>query len=852
MRPRDARNLHQAALSTGYDSPRSAWREHDPVVTEGARRTPCTRVLAVELGSATGPGRGRRGGPRDRTRHREQAAPRLGNHGASPGRPGGNAARPAPALRSLARPARCRRTASRSGCLGGAGTRQLLEPFRDVLDVGSRNEGRRGADPQGQLRELLDGQPPVSHRGDVRCGGLEGVGEHFEVGREAVAHEVEDEARLDLEHLSRFGASPDRLDDHLADQSQPVLGLGPVGDGRGEPFPQIILDVAADGFEHLFLAVEIAVEGAARHAGVLADVAHGQLAVAVPRECAQRSVEDAFDGRVRGHAAWAPSVCACRPEYISPGLELVECRWPGPWSTTCLTGPVVPVRIDRHCFFCLVVRQALLDEERRELGLKQQLFIDGKWTDGSGGGVVGVVNPATEVEFARVPVASVSDVDDAVGAARRAFDEGPWGRTSPRDRARFLSRFADVISDRMAEIVDLTIAEAGSPRKLSETLQTRVPLDHLRDMADRVLSGFPFERAMPPTFGVGIGQGVVLREPAGVVAAITPFNYPFYVDMLKVVPALAAGCTMVLKPSPYTPLAAMWLAGVAEEAELPPGVLNVVTGDLEAGRRLTTHPDVDVVTFTGSDVVGAKISEQAAGGIKKVILELGGKSANIVLEDADLDRVIPHAAYGFTRHSGQGCACLTRVLVHRSRYEEVVERLAAQLGTLKVGDPDAGDTDMGPLIREAQRERVERYVRIGQEEGARLVSGGGRPAGLTRGFYHEPTLFADVTPSMRIAREEIFGPVGVVLPFADDGEAAAIANDSDFGLSGAVWSRDTQRGYALARRIRTGMVYLNGGGGGTNPHGPFGGYKRSGIGREFGEAAVEEYLESKSVMWGVA
>jgi len=484
--------------------------------------------------------------------------------------------------------------------------------------------------------------------------------------------------------------------------------------------------------------------------------------------------------------------------------------------------------------------------------VEQRLFIDGKWTDGAGGATVGVLNPATGRELARVPEASVSDVDDAVAAARRAFDDGPWGRTTPKDRARTLSRFADLISDRMAEIVDLAITESGSPRKLSETLQTRVPLDHLRDMADRVLSTFPFERPMPPTFGLGIGQGVVLREPAGVVAAITPFNYPFYVDMLKVVPALAAGCTIVLKPSPYTPLAAMWLAEVLEQAELPPGVLNVVTGDLEAGRRLTAHPDVDLVTFTGSDSVGAKISEQAAGGIKKVILELGGKSANIVLADADLDKVVPHAAYGFTRHSGQGCACLTRVLVHQSRYDEVVERLAAQLATLKIGDPDDPGTDMGPLIREAQRERVERYVRIGQEEGARLVSGGGRPPGLTEGYYHEPTLFADVTPSMRIAREEIFGPVGVVIPFADDSEAVAIANDSDFGLSGAVWSRDTQRGYALARRVRTGMVYLNGGGGGTNPHGPFGGYKRSGIGREFGEAAIDEYLESKSVMWGVA
>lgn len=480
--------------------------------------------------------------------------------------------------------------------------------------------------------------------------------------------------------------------------------------------------------------------------------------------------------------------------------------------------------------------------------MEHRLYIDGKWTDGTGDHAVTVLNPATEEELAQVPEASSADVDDAVVAARRAFDEGPWGRTTPRDRARTLGR----LSERKPEIVDLTIREAGSPRKLSETLQTQVPLDHLRDMADRVLATFGFAAPMPPTFGLGIGQGVVLREPAGVVAAITPFNYPFYVNMLKVVPALAAGCTIVLKPSPYTPLAALWLADVAEQADLPPGVLNVVTGDRAAGERLTTHPDVDLVTFTGSDVVGAKIMEQAAGGIKKVVLELGGKSANIVLDDADLDKVVPHAAYGFTRHSGQGCACLTRVLVHHSRYDEMVERLTAALAALQVGDPDDPQTDMGPLIRAAQRERVERYVRIGIEEGARLAWGGGRPAGLPRGYYHEPTLFAHVMPSMRVAREEIFGPVGVVLPFADDREAAALANDSDYGLSGAVWSGDPQRAYRLAQRVRTGTVIINGGGGGTNPHGPFGGYKRSGIGREYGVAAVGEYLETKTVMWGVA
>ncbi|MGX1675524.1 aldehyde dehydrogenase family protein [Streptomyces sp. NPDC055400] len=483
--------------------------------------------------------------------------------------------------------------------------------------------------------------------------------------------------------------------------------------------------------------------------------------------------------------------------------------------------------------------------------MQRRLYIDGKWSEGSGDTALAVINPATGAQLADVPQATVADIDDAVLAARRAFDEGPWGRTTPAERAVVLHRFADLLAARKPEIVDLTVAEAGSPRKLAETLQVQSPLDHLADMVDRVLATFQFSRPMPPTFGAGIGQGVVLREPAGVVAAITPFNYPFLTNMSKVVPALAAGCTIVLKPSPYTPLAALLIAEIAEQAEIPPGVLNVVTGDIAAGERLTTHAGVDVVTFTGSDAVGAKIMAQGAPGIKKVVLELGGKSANIILDDADLDRAVPHAALGFTRHSGQGCACLTRVLVHRSRYPETVERLSVALAGLKIGDPDDPATDMGPLIREAQRERVERYVRIGQEDGARLVYGGGRPTGLDSGFFHEPTLFADVRNSMRIAQEEIFGPVGVVIPFDDDTEAAAIANDSDFGLSGAVWAADPKRAFAVARQVRTGMVALNGGGGGTNPHGPFGGYKRSGIGREFGEAGLEEYLETKAVLWGV-
>ncbi|MGH7858490.1 MAG: aldehyde dehydrogenase family protein, partial [Candidatus Binatia bacterium] len=368
----------------------------------------------------------------------------------------------------------------------------------------------------------------------------------------------------------------------------------------------------------------------------------------------------------------------------------------------------------------------------------------------------------------------------------------------------------------------------------------------------RVLPTFPFTTPMPPTFGLGIGQGVVRREPAGVVSAITPFNYPFYTNLSKIAPALAAGCTVVLKPSPYTPLSALLVAEIAAEAELPPGVLNVVTGDVEVSRLLTSHPAVDVVSFTGSDAVGEEIMRQAAGGLKRVVLEMGGKSANVVFADANFDRVVPNAVLGFTRHGGQGCACLTRILVEKSRHDEMVERLKEALAGLRVGDPADPATDMGPLIREAQRTRVERYVTLGREEGARIAYGGGRPAELRRGFFVEPTLFVDVRSSMKIAQDEIFGPVGVVLPFRDEDEAVSIANDSRYGLSGAVWSADPRRAYGVACRIRTGMVIVNGGGGGTNPHGPFGGYKRSGIGREFGEAGLQEYLETKTIGWGVA
>jgi aldehyde dehydrogenase (NAD+) len=482
-----------------------------------------------------------------------------------------------------------------------------------------------------------------------------------------------------------------------------------------------------------------------------------------------------------------------------------------------------------------------------------QLYIGGRWVPAVSGQTQSVINPATEELAGEVSDAGTDDVDRAVMAARRAFDEGPWGDTSPRQRAVVLRRFVDRLTARRDEAIDRVITEVGTPIKLARGLQVQTPLEHLADMVDRVLATFQFMTPMPPTFGAGIGQGVVLHEPVGVVAAITPFNYPFFTCLCKVGPALAAGCTVVLKPAPATPLSALLLAEVADEAGLLPGVLNVVTsGDVAVAERLTRHPAVDMVSFTGSVPVGAAISAQAAPTIKRVALELGGKNAGIVLDDADLERAVAHFAYGFTRNSGQGCGCMTRLVVHESRHDEAVRLLCDMVASYVVGDPRDPETDLGPLISSAQRDRVEKYVQIGVDEGAVPVAGGGRPKGLDRGFFVEPTVFTGVAPTMRIAREEIFGPVASVISVADHDEAVAVANDSDFGLSGAVWSGDPQRAFAVARRLRTGQVTVNGGGGGTNPHAPYGGYKRSGIGREFGEAGLREYLETKAVLWGVA
>jgi aldehyde dehydrogenase (NAD+) len=478
-----------------------------------------------------------------------------------------------------------------------------------------------------------------------------------------------------------------------------------------------------------------------------------------------------------------------------------------------------------------------------------QLYIGGEWVDGTGDDGLDVINPATEETIGSVPQGSIADVDRAVGAARKAYDDGTWRRMTPRQRSDALLRFMQTIADRKAELVELIIAEAGAARWVADGLQFDTGFRYAQWFAERTAS-FPFQDPLPPQVSArGLGQGVILKEPLGVVAAITPFNFPLYLNLSKVVPALAAGNSVVLKPSPYTPMEAFVLGEIADVAELPPGVLNVVTGDVAAGERLTTHPDVDMISFTGSDFVGKRIMSQAAEGLKKILLELGGKSPNILFAGADVNKFAQGAAAGFTIHAGQGCALPTRILADRSVYDEVVEGMQAALSKVTVGDPTDKKTMMGPLIRESQREKVEKYVAAGSAEGARLACGGARPADASKGFFFEPTLFADVSSSMSVAQDEIFGPVGVVMPFDGEEEGIRIANDSRYGLAASIWHPKPVRAYEIAQEMQAGTVTINGGAGGPHLWGPFGGYKHSGIGREYGDYGLLEYTQLKTVAW---
>lgn len=472
------------------------------------------------------------------------------------------------------------------------------------------------------------------------------------------------------------------------------------------------------------------------------------------------------------------------------------------------------------------------------------LLIDGKLVPGSGG-TFDVINPATEEVIGQAADASADDMDAAIAAARRAFDTTDWSRDTAL-RVRCLRQLRDALLAHAQEFRDLTIAEVGCPRFLTHGPQFEGPVNDLGYFAD-LAEGFTWTTDLGEAKPMGLKNSREIRyEAAGVVGAITPWNFPHQINFAKIGPALAAGCTVVLKPAPDTPWCAALVGKViAEETDIPPGVINVVTSaDHDLGAQLTADPRVDLVSFTGSTTTGKKVMTTAAQSLTKVFLELGGKSAFIVLDDADLATACSMAAFNVVTHAGQGCAITTRLLVPRERLDEAIAVTRDALAGLPAGDPTDDGTICGPLISEVQRDRVESYIRLAQEEGGTIEIGGNRPDG--KGFFVSPTLISGLDNSARVAQEEIFGPVLVILPHDGDEDAIRIANDSPYGLSGMVYGTDPDRIDKVVNGVRTGTMGVNGGIWYAADV-PFGGYKQSGIGREMGVAGFTEYLETKSV-----
>ena len=469
--------------------------------------------------------------------------------------------------------------------------------------------------------------------------------------------------------------------------------------------------------------------------------------------------------------------------------------------------------------------------------VRDRLFIGGRWVAPSGSEMIDVHNAGTGEVMGRVPAGSANDVDAAVAAARGALDK--WSATSPGVRSELLEKISAGLKARADELAKTIAQEVGMPLKLAGRIQAGLPIANFANFA-KLLKEFVFEER--------VGNSLVVREPVGVVAAITPWNYPLHQIALKVAPALAAGCTVVLKPSEIAPFNAFILAEAIEAAGLPQGVFNLVTGfGANAGEALVKHRDVDMISFTGSTRAGKRISELAAQSVKRVALELGGKSASVILDDADLATAVKGTVNGCYLNSGQTCTALTRMLVPDSLYQEAA-RIAAEVAKgFAVGDPLAETTRLGPLSSQAQLERVRGYIRKGLQEGAELLAGGAEPPeGVPPGgYYVKPTVFGRVRNDMTIAREEIFGPVLSIIPYQDEEDAVRIANDTVYGLAGAVWSRDDARAQRVARRIRAGQVDVNGGA--FNMNAPFGGFKQSGHGREAGVYGLEEFLEYKSL-----
>jgi aldehyde dehydrogenase (NAD+) len=477
-----------------------------------------------------------------------------------------------------------------------------------------------------------------------------------------------------------------------------------------------------------------------------------------------------------------------------------------------------------------------------------KLFIDGEFVDAADGETFEAYNPSNGEVVATVAKGGVEDVNRAVAAARRAFDEGPWPAMKPADRLKVMLRVHAALEEKASELAMLESENAGHTARLANLFTVPYAHEFWRHLGE-IASTLDYVEPGPQYDFPAPAWHHIRREPVGVVGAITPWNYPYLMAFWKLSPAVATGCSVVLKPASYTPVTTMALAEVFAESDLPPGVVNLVAGGgASVGETLVTHPDVNKISFTGSTEVGRRIMQLASGTIKRLTLELGGKSASIVLDDADFEDAVPGTLWGMFMHSGQSCEAGTRLLLPAALYDEFVARLVEKVESLTVGPATDFGSDLGPLINETQLNAVHRYVEIGQDEGAKLLTGGERATGdgLENGSFYKPTIFGDVESSMRIAQEEIFGPVLAVIRYEGVEEAIRIANDSIYGLGGSVWSSDTVRAQEVAKRVQTGSVWINSHHMIT-PATPFGGYKQSGLGREFGHWGLEEYLETKYV-----
>jgi len=473
----------------------------------------------------------------------------------------------------------------------------------------------------------------------------------------------------------------------------------------------------------------------------------------------------------------------------------------------------------------------------------KRLFIGGEWVEPAGTGTIDVISPHSEELVGRVPEGTAADIDRAVAAARDAFDNGEWPRLRPEERIAAVQKFSEAYAAHIPDMAAVITEEMGSPISFSNLAQSPAPWMMLNTFL-QIAAEYPWEERRQGVLGSDV---VVRREPVGVVGAIVPWNVPQFVTMSKLAPALIAGCTIVIKPSPETPLDAFLMADILDEAGIPKGVVSVIPAGREVGEHLVRHPGVDKIAFTGSTAAGRRIASICGEQLKRVSLELGGKSAAIILDDADLAATVQGLKFASLMNNGQACVAQTRILASRDRYDEVVDAVSGMVGALAVGDPQDEATEVGPMVAERQQERVEKYIAVGQEEGAKVAVGGnGRPSGLEKGWYVKPTVFSGVDNSMRIAQEEIFGPVLAVIPYDDTEDAVRIANDSEYGLAGSVWTGDIDQGLDIARRVRTGTY-------GVNQYtmdfvAPFGGYKGSGIGREFGAEGLSHYVELKSIV----